>query len=329
MKRLKTAIFFLLATCMIIMAGCAQAANATYPDLKLVYCTNEPVIPDVTGDYNIPMDTPCTLVDGFWNTSIAVQQDGTALVDNGIFDDYDCSDWEDIISVSVGDTFVAGLRTDGTVITEGKLPFDITEWQYVTMLETPSIGIFGLLTDGTIIAATDEDMSPEQEAVMDEVAGWQDIIYINSSYDGLVGVKSNGKIVIASFYDEEFLDEEEAWESIQTADISSYLIAGLKDNGEVVWGLADTAYTVDEHKRLFDLETLFGAKKIAVGDTFIAALMSDGTIRAKQVRDLNGNVTFDFLPEETGITDVNCSGDYLYALKDDGSVVIGGKVLPE
>jgi alpha-tubulin suppressor-like RCC1 family protein len=315
---------------MIVMAGCAQAGNTTYPDLKMVYCTHEPIIHDVTGDYDMPTNMQRALVDGFLNTSISVRQDGTVMVDNGIFDDYDCRDWEDIISVSVGDTFVAGLKTDGTVVTEGRLlPFDVTQWHHVTMLETPSIGIFGLLTDGTIIAATDEDMTPKQEAVMEEVAGWQDIIYISSSYDGLVGVKSNGKIVIASFYDEEFLDEEEAWESIQTADISSYLIAGLKDNGEVVWGLADTSYTIDERQRKVDLETLYGAKKIAVGVTFVAALMHDGTIKAKQVRDFDRGETFDFLSEETGIADINCSGDYLYALKDDGSVVIGGKVLPE
>lgn len=67
--------------------------------------------------------------------------------------------WSNIVSVAAGDTFVAGLRQDGTVVASGsQLPAGhagdwVQGWQNIAILAAGDNFIVGLRNDGTLIAA--------------------------------------------------------------------------------------------------------------------------------------------------------------------------------
>lgn len=103
------------------------------------------------------------------------------------------SGWEDIVSVAPAAYHVVGLRSDGTVIANGRNDHgqcEVSGWEDIVQVETGSLFTAGLKADGTVCVAGDADLQ-------DAVAGWRNVVQINASNDHVVGLKSDGTCVAA------------------------------------------------------------------------------------------------------------------------------------
>lgn len=83
--------------------------------------------------------------------------DGTAVsVEDNRYGQCNVSDWTDIISVSRGEPYTVGLRSDGTVVTtgvynSGSTAPDTSGWTDITAIDAGSYQLIGLKSDGTVI----------------------------------------------------------------------------------------------------------------------------------------------------------------------------------
>lgn len=127
--------------------------------------------------------------------------------------------------------------------------------------------------EDTVIVTGDGRVEGYTENGKLEVAKWRDIVDVAYTYDCIIGVKSDGTVVIAG-YDNAYQREVEEWKGIVDIAMSSDHIVGLRIDGTVV-AVGDNSNSccdVEEWKNIVDIEVSDAPHTVG--------LKSDGTVVA-------------------------------------------------
>lgn len=101
-------------------------------------------------------------------------------------------EWSGLCKVACGTWNFAGLKSDGTVVGEGRKSCNIDsvyKWTDITDIACASLGTVGLKSDGTVVSC---GFSREVE---DELKNWNDIVSIACGDEHVVGLKKDGTLV--------------------------------------------------------------------------------------------------------------------------------------
>ena len=143
-----------------------------------------------------------------------------------------CQLYSDSTTVSAGNVYTVGIKSDGTAIVAGRNKLDVQNWDDIMAVSTGYSYAVGLKQNGTVVAT-------DYKGVMDysgqcNVQGWKDIIAISARGNHTVGLKSNGTVV-ATGNNWSGACSVQGWEDIVaiSAGIGSHTV-GLKSDGTVV-----------------------------------------------------------------------------------------------
>ncbi len=148
-----------------------------------------------------------------------------------------------VVSLSLGDHFVLGLRENGTVSLLPDIVYDhsefgkVSEWRDLAAVETETIYstfILGLKKDGTVVCLAEKNLSGYSSA-MQEIKTWHDIVSIEAGIYAAYGIQKDGTVKIARF-DPEKIDHYRMNDKLSAAEKWSNLIA-LKEIGTDLYGI--------------------------------------------------------------------------------------------
>ena len=172
------------------------------------------------------------------------------------------------------------------------------------------ISTAGLKADGTVIVT---DYTGTYDYSFD-VSSWNDILSIATSYDYLLGLKSDGTVLVSG--DETTVPGISEWTDIVAVECSQFRAIGLRSDGTVVSsGTKFTTGALD-----FDVSDWSDIIAVACGNDFAAGLRSDGTVVATGDNYSGACNVSDW----TDITAIACGPNYTIGLKSDGTVIATG-----
>ncbi len=288
----------------------------------------EPNVP-VECDFDTTLNSTIILGD---NHCFSVGKDGTVTAH--YLERHDCgldvSSWTDIVAIAeCGVDDLAGLKSDGTVVVAGSSfeanKIDASNWNNIIQITAGRGFLAGLKSDGTVVATGERESGWVNENV-NEVATWNDIVYISSSSNGdiIAGVKSNGTVVITGVGDD-ILDfcgkcsEVLTWRNIVSISVSNgNQIVGLKADGTVVSTGVDCESCNDAGQ--CNVSDWADIVAVAVSSFHTVGLKADGTVVA-----IGRNVDDECdVSEWTDIVAVSAGSYGTVGLKNDGTVVTKG-----
>ena len=116
--------------------------------------------------------------------------------DKKFYSQCDVAEWRDIIAISVSNFYIIGLKLDGTVVLS-KCIYKHARDTVKTLRNIIDVGngyytdnFVALKSDGTVISVE----APKEE---NKTIGWKNIIAIVKSSYYIVGLTSDGKVVVA------------------------------------------------------------------------------------------------------------------------------------
>ena len=230
-----------------------------------------------------------------------------------------CKDWDNLISLAGDTNHVVGLKSDGTVVAEGKGGWgfkteEIAKWTDIIQIATGPFETVGLKKDGTVVVSKSEVVEQERlkyivdKEYLKDVEEWQDIAKIYHDNEVVVGLKSDGTVVASvkdsSLYARRFksdLDELKNWSNIKELLVENEGIIGLKKDGTVV------AIGYNTYNQFDDISKWTDIKKIVTDGSMTVGLKSDGTVVATG-RNTYGNCN---VQDEKDIVDVFATGSFI------------------
>ncbi len=155
----------------------------------------------------------------------------------------------------------------------------------------------------------------DDDGKKESIEEWTNIIQIATSSYYTVGLKSNGTVVgVGPSYDRELGVEE--WSDIVQIEVNKVCAVGLKNDGTVVINVYNSWFD-------FDVENWTDIVKIAAGRSHVVGLRKDGTVVA--AGDKEGVYAGELDVENwTGIIDITADSYHTIGLKKDGSIVSVG-----
>lgn len=262
------------------------------------------------------------------------------------------SEWTDIVALETGYDFVAGLRSDGTVLveqTKGKDRYselDVSSWRDIRKIDAAGCCLLGLKGDGTVVA------TGESSPALDEVSAWKNVTDISTSGSHTVGVTKDGRLLYAGCSNSPGeLETYAAWRDVDSAlavvcssgfhtfgfrkdgtlindgriykgfSSSGWLSAAIREDGSLYfWG--EDAPTLQEELLLWtDL------KQVCTGDVLAVGLRNDGRVltaaRHYELRETETWTDVDKLFLLDGFSD-GYSQLLLVGVKTDGSLLATG-----
>lgn len=258
--------------------------------------------------------------------SLGVTADGK-IVCAGYDDIFDFSEWTDIISVSNLGVVSIGLKSDGTVVSTGKIEgasIDVSNWTDIIAVSAGERYIVGLKSDGTVVGQG-HDAGDGQLQVND----WTNIVDIATGWRHTVGLDEDGKVFITGYGSNQQLREIENkssdWVNIVSiaagggGDDGKGHTVGLRADGTVV-AVGDNSYNQ------CDVGSWTNVIAVAAGDWYTVGLCSDGTVLATRP-DRSKGEKYQFasnVDSWDNIVAIAAGCGYTLGLKKDGTVVSTG-----
>lgn len=128
-------------------------------------------------------------ISGNGSTIAGLRLDGT-VVTNGL----DTSAWANIVDISAGDGYLVGLRSDGTAVAVGKNDngqCDVENWKNIISISAGSYHTVGLKNDGTVVAVGQNDDG------QCNVQYWNNIVAVDTGLFYTVGITNDGRAIAA------------------------------------------------------------------------------------------------------------------------------------
>ena len=238
--------------------------------------------------------------------------------------------------IATGDSFILGLKTDGTVLSTGISFYgadQVSDWTNITVISCGFNHSVGLKSNGTVVAVG-TNSSGECD-----VENWKDIKMIAAGLDFTLGLKKNGTVVATGSNDYGKI-EVEAWKDMISIAAGSNFTAGLKSDGTVLAigkdcaGILDVSDWTDIASISVSFDNILGLKKdgtvvntmrsdttllkdaisISASAGYAAGLKKDGTV-ITNTDTVNTSTWKDIIA-------ISASGNQLVGLKKDGTVVV-------
>jgi len=107
----------------------------------------------------------------------------------------DAKKWQGIVSVSVGNYFILGLKDDGTVVGSGHLNYfsNCLTWHNIIDLIVCGSKICGITKSGNVILEGFDNKTTEASK------HWSNVIHVAISIDGIIALKNDGSIYCSEF----------------------------------------------------------------------------------------------------------------------------------
>lgn len=267
------------------------------------------------------------------NYQISVNDNGLVKVNKQTDGSYDFDDWDGIKSVAYGIVNAGGIKEDGSVVVTGYNKTgacEVQDWHDIKALTFTALVTYGLKRDGTIIH-TGEDMPDgitdfEKEILLD-VDTWENIADIKGAQLIMAGVKKNGRVVVSAPTCPELEEGVKEWRNIKDISVSMSMVLGVNWDGGIfcIYDKLTSDFTSEDS--LLQYQELKGAEEVFAGQSFVAGLMPDGSLKIRIVQpgyeDAEELMALDGI---TDVKDVNSYEEYLTILKDDGTVLAAGYI---
>jgi len=200
---------------------------------------------------------------------VAISADGTVFAggDNSEFQ-CDVAGWEDIVAVAAGEAHTLGLRADGRVLATGSNVYDECDVGHLTSIR--AVYAFGndsicVCNDGTAVAFGRSKY---------DLSTFSEIIGIARYPEGLVGIKSDGKLSVVGNITDDEAAKEIAW-LLSCHDVTQ--VISTYNSGCVILGKDKRIYKNNQPSNYFtQWNNVISIVDLA--DSF-AILRGDGTVR--------------------------------------------------
>lgn len=244
----------------------------------------------------------------------AGEQDNAVLYGDGTVSATLYLDWEDVVSIDVGDRYkIVGLKKDGKVVAT-KDESDYHEWRDLKDISTgPYIEsvVAGLRNDGTVI--TD---APSFRDEYDPVKSWMDIVQIDVGSDFIIGLKKDGTVVAAGKNEHGQCDVD-SWKNVKQISAGGSFTAALTADGKIL-----ITKPLDDNPELNNAKKWENVVEITAGNRFLVGISSDGSVIMTDVpTDMFTN--FD-VSSWADIVHISAGSSHLLGLKSDGTVLATG-----
>lgn len=154
--------------------------------------------------------------------------------------------WTDIRVLACDGLHVAGIKTDGTVISNTNA--DLSDWKRMIKVVIGKECIAGLCSDGTVRITRKHEIKEKSEwDTWFDVSGWHDVVDIyafnNWNENGLVGLTADGRVYSTisevlpddyGYLEPDAFDYLSKWKNIASVCCSVSSIYGIKEDGSVV-----------------------------------------------------------------------------------------------
>ena len=203
------------------------------------------------------------------NHVVAVSVDGTVFAggDNDFFQ-CDVGHFRNIVQVAAGESHTLGLTTNGRVLTAGSNVFD--ECDVYDHKDIASVYAFG--RDSVLVTKDGQAIATGQS--MYNVSEFSDIVHICKFPNGLLGVRSDGSLVLTVYVTDEESASEIAW-LYDAQDVVN--VVSSYDDGSVILKKDGKIQKSNQPDNYF---AQWGdIKNIANVSNGFAILRADGTVR--------------------------------------------------
>jgi len=159
-----------------------------------------------------------------------LKPDGSFLIAGGSVSGSYQTNTKDITAVSLGDSHIVSLKTNGFVDAIGSNNYgqcDTQGWRDTVAISAGIFHTVGLRVDGTVIAAGYNDYG------QCETQEWRNIVYISAGFAHTVGIRVNGTVITAGNR-EKGQCETQNWQDVVAASAGMAHTVGLKADGTVV-----------------------------------------------------------------------------------------------
>ena len=194
--------------------------------------------------------------------------------------------------VAVGYKHTLARTEAGTVLAAGSNlsgQCNVSEWSGIVSLAAGAYHSVGLRSDGTVLAT---GMNTYGQC---DVQKWTNVAAIFAGAYNTIGITSDGKILSTGYQKWNTL----SWRDVARLSIGDYALCGVMNNGQPL--TTHSELVTDEY---FDLVCLDAATAGSIG------LKADGTLVSNGL-----NVS-----SLTGILEIDCTANGVYALDDEGYV---------
>lgn len=142
--------------------------------------------------------------------NVALLRNGKLRILDGYYDvDNDIETWSNIVDFDLteGNKIVA-LKADGTVQMAGldRENYEVSDWENLISIRIANSHLIGLKQDGTVLVQElgfRKGVPSNRVYLIDDiqkiVVDWKDVVAIKACQSGFVGVKSNGEILTAEY----------------------------------------------------------------------------------------------------------------------------------
>lgn len=273
---------------------------------------------------------------------LGLKADGTVVYFSSFT--FHVENWTDIVSIAASENYVAGLRSDGTVVTAvleefkgdiSKSALAVEKWTDVTSIFIDSNTTFGVQSDGTVLVAGDKEVASKiqgKHALLDIVKGR--------------GLQADG--TVCSLYGYGYIQSVEA--EITTAQQVKEIAASgnyfftLREDGTVVvtghpnykveyvngWQnlqFISWKYGITREGTLVGSTSLYPRNLVSCheGTAGFAAVREDGTVYFEFPYYLSGDASRCDVSSWNNITQVVVGSNFVLGLQENGTVLCAGE----
>ena len=156
---------------------------------------------------------------------LGVKVDGTTVIAGGDKMIANAAQWRDIVYITTGTAFVAGLRQNGTVAYTSYFENnDLAGWTGIVDLASRDHVLLGLKNDGTVLQKGRVTKKKEQT----DPSEWTDIVDVAVGENFVAGLKADGTVVVCGSH------QDLKWTEIIAIDATNEAVVGLKADGTLV-----------------------------------------------------------------------------------------------
>ena len=297
--------------------------------LLFVFCAMMTVLFGCSREYSIRPSLVAGINEKY---KVSLDDDGSLDILEQTDNAYCLDDWRNMDSISFGIANIGGIRNDGSVIVTGDNSTgacEVQDWRNIKDIAFTAFMTYGLKNNGTIIHTGGDlnGITDFERQIFSGTDKWRDIVDISGAQFILAGIKKDGSIVVSVPTNPEMEEGVKGWRNVKDISVSMTMILGVTWSGEVLCVYDDFTNEWSDETVLSQYQDLKGAEKVYAGQTFVAGLMQDGTLKIRIVesgyQDKTNLIALDGM---TDIKDASNYEEYLAILKNDGSVLTAGNI---
>lgn len=223
--------------------------------------------------------------------------------------------YTDVVDIAASQDDLVLVKADGTVqlitVNYESYPPDFSNLNNIKAVSCNNDWQGGveysfLKNDGTVIGYANSFQG---------TAGWSDIVQIDNSSNSIVGLKSDGTVVVAIDNYDHGQGQVSGFSNIVKAVEGGGFSLGITDQGTVVT-TAPTSSDLVANQYLGQINGWTEIKDASAGLYFVIGLKNDGTVVTAGADDYQFNTS-----NWSGIVDVDAGPDYVIGLKQNGETL--------